>query len=122
MPYKIDYDPETDCIMASMEGNVDRDVLREFVTELARVSNTNKCYRILNDMRKARLKLGFLSLYNIPRMVKAAGLNLSSRRAIVAREDLKDYSFFRSIARKQGQRVKVFTDYDEAIKWLFEIE
>ena len=52
-----------------------------------------------------------------------ASLNLRVNRlirAVVAAEDLKDYLFYETAAINRGQHLKVFTDIDEAKKWLSE--
>ena len=49
----------------------------------------------------------------------ANGMDIFSiRRALVAQDDLENFRFFENVAVNRGQRVKLFTDIDEARRWL----
>jgi hypothetical protein len=119
MPYEVTYDSERDCIVTRIDGRLDIPVAKEFLAELARVVSTSGCKRILDDLRGAELTLSMEALYFAPRLVPEAGVPPASKSAIVvAEQDWSAYSFLETVARNLGQTVRVFTDPDEARRWL----
>ena len=121
MPYKVTYDSEHDYIVARIDGELGIPVAKEFLAEVARVISTSGCERILDDLRGAELMLSITNLYFATRLAPQAGIPPSVRSAIVvAEKDWSSYSFFEMAAQNQGQVVRVFTDPDEARRWLME--
>jgi len=121
MPYEVTYNSERDCVMAQIDGELDISAAKEFLAEIVRVVSTNGCKRILEDMRGAELTLSIGGLYFAARLAREEGAPPGIRNAIVvAEKDWSRYSFFEVAARNQGQIVKVFTDPDEAERWLME--
>jgi hypothetical protein len=119
LPYEVIYDSEHDCIVTRIDGRLDVPVVREFLAELGRVISTNDCGRILEDLRGAELTLSMEALYFAPRLVPEAGIPPASKSAIVvAEQDWSVYSYLETVARNLGQNTKVFTDPDEARRWL----
>jgi hypothetical protein len=119
MPYEVTYDPERDCIEARIGGKLSIQVAKEFLAEIVRVVSTSGCWRILEDMRESELMLSIVDLYFAARLAREEKAPPGIRNAIVVpEEDWSRYSFFEMAARNQGQIVKVFTDLDEASRWL----
>ncbi len=118
MSYTIRYDPENDCIMASMEGDMDLNKLREFAKILTQEMEKNNCYKIFNDVRKINVKLSTTEIYNLPKIIMEWGLKPFCKRALVVANDFNDIAFFETVSVNQLQNVKIFRDSDDAIKWL----
>jgi hypothetical protein len=112
------YDQENECIMASMEGDVDMNLLREFVKSMTQELENNNCNKMLNDVRKINLKLSTLEIYNLPKFIMEAGIKQTCKRALVVNNDFDDVSFFETVSLNQAQYVKIFQDPDEALSWL----
>jgi hypothetical protein len=55
MPFKVSYDAESDCIIASIEGEIDFELLEELAAEVVRLSTAHNCRRILNDLVYGRM-------------------------------------------------------------------
>jgi hypothetical protein len=121
LPYEVTYDSERDCIVARIDGRLEIPVAREFLAELARVISTSGCGRILDDLRGAEMTISMEALYFGPRLIPEAGIPSASKSAIlVAEQDWSDYSFLETVARNLGQTVRVFTNPDEANRWLMQ--
>jgi hypothetical protein len=121
MSYEITYDAERDCIVTRIDGWLDVPVAKDFLAELARVISTSGCERILEDLRGAELMLSMVDLYFASQMPSEVGIPPAIKSAIVvAEEDRRKYSFLETVARNRGRIVGVFSDPDEASRWLME--
>jgi hypothetical protein len=119
MLYEVAYDAGRGCIVTRIDGALDIPVAKEFLAELARVISTSGCERVLIDLRAAVLMLSMGDLYFAARLPPEAGIPIGIKSAaIVAEKDWFEYSFLGRVARDQGQTVRMFTDPDEAIRWL----
>ncbi len=118
MSYTIRYDPENDCIMASMEGDMDLNKLKEFAKIAIQEIEKNNCNKVFNDVRDIHLQLSLTDIYDLPNMILAAGLKRSCKRALVVANDFNDIAFFETVSLNQAQYVKIFRDPDDAIRWL----
>jgi len=125
MPHTIIYNSEERVIEIKIHGNISFREMKEIITEAAQTVKAENCFLVLNDMREASLKLSMLEIYQLPKILTDifAALELNAyklKRALVAANGLKDYSFFETVASNRSQHVKYFLDMDEARKWLFE--
>ena len=64
-----------------------------------------------------------MEIFEVPQLLQdtfaSFGLNVRRlRRAVVAAADLEDYLFYETVAFNRGQYAKVFTDIEEARKWI----
>jgi hypothetical protein len=113
MPYSIRYDPECDCLFASMEGDIDMQTLTEFGKEVGKLISEHGCKRILNDVRKIKIKLSTLEIYNLPKFVESLGIDRSVKRAVIVSQDFDQLRFFETVSRNVGQLLELFTDTDK---------
>ncbi len=118
MPFEIKYDDNTACMMCHMSGKINQQVIDEVLSVLIPQMKKNDCLRILNDLRDAEIDLSTVDIFNLPKMFVKAGIDPLSKRAVVVKAPTDDLSFFENVFVNQAQLVKVFTDYDEALKWL----
>ncbi len=118
MPYKISYDPEACCVFTVFEGTVDLETYQRFADEFAKVSSSHDCLTLFIDMRTAKLSMSILEIYAIPQIMAAAGVSPICKKAVVVPHITEDYQFFETVCANSGQLLKVFTDYDSAIRWL----
>jgi len=125
MSYTVIYNPEERIIEIKIQGNVSFREMKEIITEAAQTVKAQNCFLVLTDMREARLKLSMLEIYQVPKTITDifASFELNGyklKRALVATNGLKDYSFYETVALNRSQHVNFFLDMDEARKWLFE--
>jgi hypothetical protein len=105
-------------VIGCIEGNLDLRGVVDFAKEVVNVTSSNNCKRFLNDVRKAQLRLSTFDLYGTCRTLDEMGLNRQTRRALVINELTEDWRFFETASINYGHIVKVFDDYDEAVRWL----
>ncbi|MBU8922598.1 MAG: hypothetical protein KOO63_12340 [Bacteroidales bacterium] len=119
MPYSVTYDPETDCILVSVEGEFSLSLFEGMAAEVARCSNENDCRRILADLRNAILKESVAGIFAMPKNAIKKGIGRNVKRALVVKGDFSEFWFLETVFLNQGNVVKLFNNIDDAMRWLF---
>jgi hypothetical protein len=112
MPYSVKYHPKFDCVFAKIEGKIDIKIAQEFAKEAIKQTAEHNCRKLLNDLRKAQVKLSTFDIYHLPSSIEKAGLDHLCKRALLVSRDFDDYRFFENISRSHGHLVEIFTDSD----------
>lgn len=120
MPYTLTYDPKADYINASITGEFDPSLVREFLKAMADLAKEKNCTRVLTDLRVAKPQLSVLEIDDLPGFAAKTGLDFTVRRALVIADDFDDYSFYRASSAIRGQNVRIFKDINAAKEWLYE--
>jgi len=114
MAYKVIYNPDEDCVHASIEGDVDLAMAQRYAKEIIKQLRAHHCLRVLNDMRKASIKLSTVDIYELPAWIEEAceeaGVNRFLKRALLVSRDFNDYKFFETVSRNHGHLLAVFAD------------
>ena len=119
MPYEVTYDSKRNCIVTRIDGKLDIPVIKEFLAEIARVIAASGCQRILDDLREAELTPSMGEFYIALRLVSEVGIPRTTKSAIVVPEkDWSLYSYLEVVAQHKGQVLRMFTDPEEASRWL----
>ena len=105
--------------MVIVDGLLDLSLLKSLASDVAKAVDKHGCIRILNDLRRARLK-GVSSIFQMPKAAGMSGINFRSKRALVVRESSSDFNFLETVFVNRGHRVKMFTSVDDARHWLLE--
>jgi len=122
MSYRINYNKEEEYIAVTVEGKFALSTLEELAADVARFIKQYNCYRLLNDMRRARLTEDTLDIYNMPKSATQAGIGPRFKRALVVSELSSNFHFLETVFINQGHIVKMFTDIDAALRWLLNKE
>ena len=123
MSHEITFDREKQLIKMRFHGDLTLKAIKEVVAELAQVVKETNCSSLLNDFRDANVKLSTADVYDLPKIMQdiyaASGISIFSlKRAAVLVRDLRDARFFETVSANRGHSVKVFSDIEEASKWL----
>ncbi len=119
MEFNVTYNKEYNYLIAEVMGDMVNESLMGFGEEMMKMAKTHDCSRVLSDLRKANIKLSVLKLHEIPNTLNKKGfLNIISKRAVLIKEMTSDMKFYETTSVNQFSRIKVFTDYDEALTWL----
>ncbi len=114
MAYEVVYHAEEDCVIARIEGVVDLDMVHEYACEIIRQLSAHHCRRLLNDVRKASIRLSTADIYDLPAWIEEAleeaGMNRGFKRALVVARDFNDYKFYETVSRNHGHLLEVFAD------------
>lgn len=119
MPFTVTYDSNIDCVVTRISGNMDTALITDFFSEIGKVAATNNCIRVLSDLREGKIAAPMTDIYEMAKSLDKLKILKSFKRAIVISQDHKDYQFWETVCYNQGyHKVKLFTDYEQAKKWL----
>ena len=90
MPFQVSYDPKIDCVVTSITGNMDKNLISDFFMEVRRVAQENNCMRILSDLRAGKIIAPITDLYEMASSLDKMKIPKSLRRAIVISRDHGD--------------------------------
>ena len=125
MSHTVIYNSELHLVESKLQGDMTIGEVEEIVTEIAKIAKEKDCRSIFIDFRNVSQKLSILEMYRLPDRTKnifaAFDMNvLLYKRANVVAKDLDDYIFHENVMVNRGQNEKMFTDIDQAKKWLME--
>ena len=118
MGYELSYDAEKKIIRGRVLGEFIPSLVKNMAVDLEKLGRKHKCPRLLNDLREAVISKSLLDIYSMPRVVEEAGMQKSFRRAIDVNPPVNDYRFLETVSVNEGQEVRVFSDPEEALRWL----
>lgn len=118
MGYELSYDAEKKIIRGRVLGELNPSLVKNMAVDLEKLGRKHKCPRLLNDLREAVISKSLLDIYSMPRVVEEAGMQKSFRRAIDVNPPVNDYRFLEIVSVNEGQEVRVFSDPEEALRWL----
>ncbi len=110
MAFKVIYDPDEHCVHATIWREIDLALAHEYVREIIEQLNAHNCLRLLNDMRRASVRLSTIDIYELPAWVEEAGMKRFCKRALLVAQSFDDYRFYETVARNHGHLVAVFSD------------
>ena len=118
MPYSVEYDKDADCILVSVEGELDFLLFGRMAEDVAQCIKDHHCERILNDLREVRLKESVADIYSMPQQALKSGVARAVKRALVVSGPLSEFRFLETVFVNRGNIVKLFHNIDEARHWL----
>ena len=126
MPHTVFYNSELHLVESKLQGDMTLSEAEEIVTKIAKIAKEKDCRSIFIDFRNVSQKLSMVEMYRLSDRTKniftSFGMKLSLyKRANVVAKDLDDYVFHENVMVNRGHNEKVFTDIDQAKKWLMEL-
>jgi hypothetical protein len=119
MKWTIDYLEEEGVISIKTSGVNNWDELKQMCREAFRIGQEHNAHKYLADHQDLQEGLSVLQIDDMPRMFREIGLEAEDKVALVYRPDMeKKFKFFQSVSDYALLNFKLFTDKDEAIKWL----
>ena len=120
MKYKIHYDKENDCLIGKFTGALDKETVRKYGENAAKLSLKHICKQLISDISGVQIELSTIELFELPSLMELAGIDRTWKRVVLIGSDESgaDPHFFENVALNRGYNVKVCTDFDEAINWL----
>ena len=123
MTHTVTYNSTLHIVESKLQGNMTLGEVDEIITKTAKIAKENDCRLIFNDFREVSRKLSILQIYELPDRIRTIftsfGINVGLyKRANVVAKDWDEYIFHENVMVNRGQKEKVFTDMDEAKKWL----
>jgi hypothetical protein len=124
MPYSVEYD-EQGIIRIKVQGTLTVAVVDDMARDVVHLAKEKNCFRVLNDLREATLKVSMVDVYNFPNefseITTRAGLHVYQfKRALIPNDDEKLLTFFENVSRNRHQNLRLFHDVASAQQWLLE--
>jgi hypothetical protein len=99
-----------------------KDVLR-FIDDMIQLTIKYDCFAWLVDYTNARYKLSTMQIFDLPtevfkKMDMLGDKKYRIKRAIIRINDNADFAFLENVANNRGQNLLVFSNRNEAKKWL----
>ena len=108
------------------EDITNKDVL-DFIEKMIELTTKHECFSWIVDYTNARYKLSTMQIFDLPtevfkRMDLLGNKKYHIKRAIIRVNDNEDFAFLENVANNRGQNLLVFSNRDDAKKWLNGIE
>ena len=116
MTYSIKFDPELDCIMVRVAGELDFPTLQSIAKDVNILAEKHGCRRVFNDLCDAQ-ESTTLEIYNMPKAAEQAGVSFKFKRALLT-NSLDEFGFLETVFVNMGHQVRLFTSEAEAKRWL----
>jgi hypothetical protein len=110
--------PDKGIVLMETVGTFTREDSDRMVEEVRAMKLDPKQVGILIDHRAAIIKFATLQIYNLPATYLSVDQADQFRIANVFKQIGTDERFYETVCRNWGYRVRVFTDYDQAVQWL----
>jgi hypothetical protein len=120
MPFNIEYDADSDLLVATFTGGITMTLVKEYIAALLPMLEKTGCKRVLNDSRSAKLNLTARDILQFPKMADISPLTAHLRRAVLASPGTSGYELYETLSTAQGQNVRIFASRAEAVEWLVE--
>jgi hypothetical protein len=93
------------------------ETIREAAPQVAQLCEQKKCFRILNDMRAAKIEISMVEAFQSPAIMDKSGSTRTMRRALVVASDFNKAEFIETVTRNRGHDLMVFNDIEKARQW-----
>ncbi|MCP4896857.1 MAG: hypothetical protein GY906_07765 [bacterium] len=120
MPFTIEYDSERACMMCKLSGTIDIQLITCYIDKVVSLMEQHHCSRVLNDVRGADISLSSVDIVSLPNLMIEKNFNRFAKRALVYDQSSDDIEFFETVSTNRGHKVRVFTDFEQALNWLTE--
>jgi hypothetical protein len=123
MTHIVEYHAEDNLVHLTITGNFDIPAMEAVILDTGQVIKQHDCYRILTDLRNARVSVPMTELYEFParinKIMQDVGVNLYlTRRAFVINNDLPLMRFYELVATNRGHTTRLFMNIEEARDWV----
>lgn len=123
MTHTVSYNLELSVIEVYVYGDFRFSEGREILQKTIDILKQSNCRHVVQDIRKANLKFSLVELFMVPKSIQDAltreGLSFQAHRwSVVANDYSSNLKFVENVVNNRGYTMKVFTDFDKALKWL----
>lgn len=111
---------DNDILIMTLTGNWSLPDAVPTRAESAQLQRKHNIRSILVDVRKARIELSTLELFDFCASFQSTFLPGTRHAVLYSHEDhdLSDITFAENVSRNRGVIMKMFTDHNDALEWL----
>ncbi len=120
MSIKFEHLQEDEILLIRTSGTFNLGFQVDFLKNLKAKTDEYNCEKILIDHRATKVVANTLSIFSRPKLYEELGIKRIWKAAMVGREVNYLARFYENTLQNRGWNVKVFDDYDAAVKWLIE--
>lgn len=112
-----------DFIESSPTGDLDLKGSKEGLAQIAALGSDLQEYTVLIDLREIKSQLTTSQIHELGTDLSQYGDTFRRKTAMLVRpdKDIVQAKFFEDVAQNRGFSVRIFTVFEEAIRWLSEI-
>jgi hypothetical protein len=119
MPVNIKVIYMKDFVKTTVTGVLDFAVSKQALLDIASEIEQPGEYEILVDTRNAEVVLSLVDIFELGEALAAhPSLRRSKIACLTSIRDMKEAEFLETTTANRGLRVRMFTDFEEAITWL----
>ena len=119
MKFSINYDEENDCMIGTAKVKLEINGIEPYARKIISIASKYDCKRLLNDFRNIELACSITEIYSLPQLLDTFGFDRSWKEAILVSGQFDDFQFLENVASNRGYQIRIFSDRDAALKWLF---
>jgi DNA-binding response OmpR family regulator len=109
-----------DFIKSTPTGDLDMTASTEVLRQISVAGDYLEEYTVLIDLRDVKSHLSTTDIYKLVSELVKYGDTFQRKTAVLARDDkdLKQVTFFETIAQNRGYKIRAFTVFEDAARWL----
>ena len=116
--FKVYYDEKQECVIASLEGKSDFEILKKYAKRILETGEKHQCKVLFNDVRKEEPAFSLTDFLKIMNMIISMGLDDSWKKAMVVAKRSLGYRFYEALTVNEAINLKLFVNPYEAMIWL----
>ena len=120
MSHEFEYLEDKSITLIKISGTYNFAMETDFLKEMISIIKEHNSKGSLWDCREGEFVGDTATLYDRPKLYEHLDMHRARRRALVVKELNQDLQFFENVCVNRGWSIKLFIDYDAAIKWLTE--
>lgn len=118
MSHSLEYREKDGYVLLRMFGDLNAEVARPAIKAWLAMAAEYDCKRVLIDYTDCNVTESTIGMFDLAAKLGDVGVPRTMPIAAVAAGDLEDHRFVETVAQNRGWTYKVFTDLEEAERWL----
>jgi len=123
MGFETFYNEDENIIETRLSEDITNKDVLDFIEKMIELTTKHECFSWIVDYTNARYKLSTMQIFDLPtevfkRMDLLGNKKYHIKRAIIRVNDNEDFAFLENVANNRGQNLLVFSNRDDAKKWL----
>jgi len=123
MGFETFYNEDENIVETRLSDDITNKDVLDFIDKMIQLTTEHECFSWMVDYTSARYKLSTMQIFDLPaevfkRMDSLGTRKFHIKRAIVRVNDNEDFAFLENVANNRGQNLLVFSNREDAKKWL----
>ncbi len=121
MLLKVNVIQAKDFIVSTLTGELDLKTSQIMLGKIAAAAKGRGAFDVLIDLRQTAIRMSTVDIWDLCMGLPEFAKTFTARTAILISQgkDGQKAEFLRLCASNRGYRINIFSDYEEAMKWLY---